>query len=88
LLLRSPVIYSLSINPMPEYHTHEWRVRREWVDGEGRLLRHRTCKGCSLEQQVRFVFSEMIWTLFRQWDKQNQGPVFDRRRPEVVRVIS
>ena len=73
---------------MPEYHTHEWRVRREWVDGEGRLLRHRTCKGCSLEQQVRFVFSEMIWTLFRQWDKQNQGPVFDRRRPEVVRVIS
>ena len=47
-----------------------------------------TCKGCSLEQQVRFVFSEMIWTLFRQWDKQNQGPIFDRKRHYVERVIS
>ena len=68
-----PVIY-LPDQPMPAYHTHQCRVPREWKDADGRLLRHRTCEGCSLEQQVRFVFSEMIWTLFRQWDPQNQGP--------------
>jgi hypothetical protein len=57
------VIY-LFDQPMPAYHTHQWRVRREWKDADGRLLRHRTCKGCSLEQQVRFVFVEMIWRHF------------------------
>lgn len=70
---------------MPDLH--KWQVQREWVDEDGRLLRHRTCDGCSLEQQVRFVFSE-IWTLFRQWDNQNQGPLFDRRRHYGERVIS
>ena len=73
---------------MAAYHIHQRQVRREWKDADGRLLRHRTCKGCSLEQQVRFVFSEMIWTLFRQWDKHNQGPVFGRKREYVERVIS
>jgi len=58
---------------MPSYHVHQWQVRREWKDEDGRLLRHRTCEGCSLEQQVRYVIREMIWTLFRQWDPQNSG---------------
>jgi hypothetical protein len=31
------------------YHVHQWQVRREWKDEDGRLLRHRTCKGCSLD---------------------------------------
>jgi hypothetical protein len=73
---------------MPAYHVHEWQVRREWTDEDGRLLRHRICDGCTLEQQVRYVVSEMTWTPFRQWDPQNQGPVFDRRRQYVERVIS
>ena len=75
---------------MPDYHAHEWKVRREWKDADGRLLRHRTCKakGCALEQQVRYVIEEMTWTLFRQWDNENQGPVFDRRHHYVERVIS
>jgi hypothetical protein len=73
---------------MPAYHVHQWQVRREWWDEDGRRLRHRTCKGCSLEQQVRYVFREMIWTMFRQWDNQNSGPVFDRRGNYVERVIS
>jgi hypothetical protein len=73
---------------MPGYHVHQWQFRREWTDEDGRLLRHRTCEGCSLEQQVRFVSSEMIWTLFRQWDPQNSGLVFDRRRHYLERVIS
>lgn len=53
-----------------------------------RWLRHRTCDGCSLEQQVRYVIKEMIWTLCRQWDKYIQGPIFDRKRHYVERVIS
>lgn len=43
-------------------------VRREWWDEEGRLLRHRRCRGCTLEQQIRFVITEMTWSLYQQWD--------------------
>jgi len=50
--------------------------------------RERTGKGCSLEQRLRYVIREMTWTLFRQWDPQNSGPLFDRRRHYVERVIS
>ena len=73
---------------MPAYHVHKWQVRRAWKDADGRLLRHRTCNGCSLEQQARYVIAEMTWTLFRQWDPQNSGPVFNRRRHYTERIIS
>ena len=73
---------------MADLHFHKWQVRREWVDEDGRWLRHRSCNGCSLEQQFRYVISEMTWTLFRQWDPLNQGPIFDRRRHFVECVIS
>jgi hypothetical protein len=42
---------------MPAYHEHRWRIRREWTDAEGQRLRHRTCEGCALEQQLRFIVS-------------------------------
>jgi hypothetical protein len=70
------------------YHVHQWQVRREWADEGGRLLRHRTCDGCTIEQQVRCVIAEMIWALFSAMGSLNQGPVFDRRRHYVERVIS
>jgi hypothetical protein len=72
---------------MPDYHVHRWRVRREWWDEDGRLLRYRTCDGCTIEQHIRFIFAKMASTLFRQWDPL-KPPMFDRRRPEVVRVTS
>jgi hypothetical protein len=58
---------------MPAYHVHAWQVRREWKNADGRLLRHRTCEGCTLEQQVRVVFSDLIWAPFCQWDQQFAG---------------
>jgi hypothetical protein len=42
-------------------------------------------RAARLEQQVRCAFSDMIWTLFRQWDARNEGPVFNRRRHDVER---
>ena len=50
---------------MLAYHVHQWQIRREWRDADGRWLRHRTCEDCSLEQQVRYVIEETTWTLFR-----------------------
>jgi hypothetical protein len=65
-----------------------WQVRREWVVEEGRRLRQRTCEGCDLEQQLRFVFKDMTWALFRQSDIK-RGPVFGRRRRvQEIRVIN
>lgn len=34
-----------------KYHTQAWRVRREWKDADGRLLRHRACEAACLSSR-------------------------------------